>query len=172
MSKLLLLLAWCIMLFGCGTPAPNPRPVNLILNANQNLGSSTVRVDVIGVNSTDQNSLSGYPVDAYFNPANPLRQSLNKKTFVFGEGQPASYVLPMDDPVWGQWMDRGAENLLIIADLPGIFKEGSDMRRVVLPLDEYRWPNGWFWRTTTIQLEIQAPLIQLETAMLPQPGGN
>lgn len=169
MIRLSLLTALLLMvLVGCTTP-PDPQPYNVDLAANQNLGSSTVRVDLIGVNQTDLASLSGYPVEEYWNPGNPLRQSLDKKTYVFGEGQPTAYVLLMDDPIWDVWMNRGAENLLVIADLPGISKEGADLRRLILPLDLNRWPNGWFWRTETIKLQVQAPLIQLETAQVPAP---
>ncbi|MGE9296494.1 MAG: hypothetical protein ACQKBV_09435 [Puniceicoccales bacterium] len=167
---LIVLLALTAFFTGCSSP--DPRPYNVDLDANQNLGSSTVRVDLIGISSSDANRLMGYPIDKYWDPSNPLRQSLQKKTFVFGEGQPTTHVLAIDDPIWNEWLSRGADQLLIIADLPGVFKEGSDLRRLVIPLDLYRWPNGWFWRTKTIDLQIQAPLIQLKTAQIPQPTGN
>jgi len=165
---LLLGLLAALLFCGCGT-APDPKPYNVDLAANQNLGSSTVRVDLIGINSSDAERLTGYPIDEYWNPGNTLRASLEKKTFVFGEGQPRSAVLKIDDPIWDTWLNRGADQLMIIADLPGVFKEGSDLRRLILPLDKNRWPNGFFWRTETIDLQIQAPLIQLETAQIPAP---
>jgi len=160
-----------LLLAGCGS-APNPKPYKIDLKANQNLGSSTVRVDLIGVSSSDAERLTGYPINQYWDPGNPLRQSLDKKTFTFGEGRETSYTLAMDDPIWDRWLGRGADQLLVIADLPGVFKDGSDLRRLMLPLDLNRWPNGFLWRTETIDLQIQAPLIQLETPQIPQPKGG
>lgn len=129
-----------------------------------------MRVDLIGVTESDWESLAQYPVSQYWTPGDPVRNSLNKQTYVFGEGQKKTQLMKRDDPLWNAWMGRGALYLLLIADLPGIFKDQpgtKDMRRILIPLDSHRWPSGWFSSTNTIQLEIRSSLIQIETPEVP-----
>jgi len=166
LAGLLCLLA----LSGCGS-APDPRPYNVIMQADATLGSSTVRVDLVGVTESDWDALKQYPVSEYWQPGNIVRQNLNKTSYVFGEGQPRSQELPKKDPIWSQWLNRGSLYLLMIADLPGIFKdqEGTkDFRRLLIPLDSANWPSTWFTSTDTIHVEILAAMIRVETKEVPK----
>jgi hypothetical protein len=62
-------------------------------------------------------------------------------------------MISRDNPKWEHWIDRGATELLLIANLPGSrFPQGpSDPRRVFIPLDK----NVWRAEGGTIQIEVQ-----------------
>jgi hypothetical protein len=62
-------------------------------------------------------------------------------------------------------MQRGATELLLIANLPGHFNSGpADPRRVFIPLDK----NAWKADRGTLQIEVQDDLIRVMTPQRPR----
>ena len=68
-------------------------------------------------------------------------------------------ALSREDPKWKEWLDHGATDLLIIANLPGTnFGSGAaDPRRRFVPLDK----NAWRAKNRKLEIEIQDTLINV-----------
>jgi len=154
---------------GCDS-TPDPEAYTINVQTAPQLGSSTVRVDLVGVSPADWKQLGPYPVSEYFEPMNPVRESLTKQTFIFGEGQPTEQSLPEDADIWDTWLGRGALNLLVIADLPGLHKAKpgvADLRRILVPLDKNKWPSGWFSGTDSIDVRVTDSRLEILTPEKP-----
>lgn len=154
---------------GCHT-SPQPRKYEVVLEASEDLGSSTVRVDLVGASPADWQQLRDYPVSRYFAPGNPVRRELDKVTAWFGQGHPHTQTLPKDAAPWKEWRKRGALYLVVLADLPGLHpnREGTkDTRRLLLPLDKHRWPSHWIGRTSRLRIDVSPARLALLTPEKP-----
>lgn len=148
MWGLLFAVAVSLGLSGCGG-VPKPKPVSWNVRINQTSGGP-FEVDLIGVAQNDRAVWAGYPVDNYWMPSDLRRRDADKLTNTLSAGNP--WVLRRDDPKWGEWLNRGATELLVIANPPGQFESGpADPRRLFLSLDK----KAWKARKATIEIEIQ-----------------
>jgi hypothetical protein len=120
-------------------------------------------VDLIGVNPTEAPRLKSYSVNDYFSGADPVRSDATRKTMAFTAARPEPQVLRADDPIWNTWRERGATELIVMANIPGVSGgQGEDRRRLVLPLNRDRW-KGY-----EIEVEVQRSGVVLNTPMNPE----
>lgn len=143
-----LLLALCLGAAGCtGVPKPKPVPWNVRITKPS---GEAIEVDLIGVPASDQSVWANYALDDYWNPGDLRRRDADKLTSTVDPGHP--WVLGRDHAKWEEWLNRGARDLLVIANPPGRFEAGpADPRRLFLPLDK----KAWKARKATLEVEIQ-----------------
>lgn len=150
----------CAVLFsGCSSCKPGkPGPIakyNVQVVLDDSLKSSSVVVDLVGVNAANLPRWERYDMGKYFSPKDPMRADALKKTMNFISGKSLTNTLAVTDPQWDTWKARGATHLVVLADLPSVgltSQQGNeDARRQVLPLDECSWPN----KTKTLSVLIQ-----------------
>lgn len=114
-------------------------------------------VDLVAVSDTDKDRWQNYPVEQYFEPGNTFRANAQKYTMKFSNDDAKPKVLDKDNDIWGEWKQRDAYTLFVIANLPGVWaaKPGKeDPRRLVLPLTKEAWPSSWNpFATNVIHLE-------------------
>ena len=148
-----------IALTGCDTCKPGkPGPVskyNLEVKLDESLKSSSVIVDLVGVNVSNLPRWEAYDMGNYWKQNDPMRRDADKVVMNFVSGQSLSNSLPVTDPKWEQWKARGVTHVLVLADLPSAqltSKAGNqDARRQILPLDKCSWPSG----TKTLSVLVQ-----------------
>jgi len=120
-----------LLLSGC---ASNLSSVQM--TAAPSIAGASVQVDVIGVGTQNQ-SVADYPVGRYWEQGGSVPSAEPKKSFRFGPGEPDMQAISANDPIWKLWQTAGVKELLVIADLPGVFPDVSpdmDPRRKVLPM--------------------------------------
>lgn len=145
-------------LAGCGTPGP--RAWNISIDKST---VSSIRVDLIGVTESEKPYWEGYNIDKYWIEGDQRRKDANPLSAVLKKGQP--WVISMNDPKWQAWLNRGATELLVVADLPGHFDAGpADPRRRFLPLTK----GLWITKNDTLEIEIQNTMILPLTPMKPK----
>jgi hypothetical protein len=150
----------CVALIsGCSSCKPGkPGPIgkyNVEVRVDESLKSSSVIVDVVGVNSANLQRWEAYDMSRYWRENDPMRRDADKVVLSFVSSQTLSNSLPATDPKWEQWKAKGVTHILVLADLPSaglMSKNGSeDARRQILPLDKCNWPSG----TKTLSVQIQ-----------------
>lgn len=103
------------------------------LQGSSSVASSSVLVDVVGIGPNNQN-LKAIPVSQYWRGG---QSKGDAKSFRFGPNSPQTYTLAANDPIWKHWHDTGVKEIMVIADLPGVFSDqpgDADARRKILPL--------------------------------------
>jgi len=147
------------LISGCSSCKPGkPGPIgkyNVEVHVDESLKSSSVIVDLVGVNGANLARWEAYDMSRYWRENDPMRRDADKMILSFVSSQSLSNSLPVTDPRWEQWKAKGVTHLLVLADLPsaGIAsKNGNeDARRQILPLDKCNWPSG----TKTLSVQIQ-----------------
>jgi hypothetical protein len=151
---LFLLVALAIAITGCGTPKPKPVAWNVSITKKT---QSTIVVDLIGVSKEAKTKWEGYNLDEYWEAGNQRRQDAHpvSKDLVYDE----AWVVGRKDPQWQEWLNHGATDLLVIANLPGTnFGSGAtDPRRLFFNLDKHAWKA----KDRTLEIEVQDTLINL-----------
>ncbi len=138
-------------------------------------GWPTLEVDLVGVNADEATRLSGYDIDAYFEPGNPLRASLSAVRMKFSSSKVLQAQIADDDAHWKQWRDKGAESLLIVVNLPRTSGQGEaaqDPRRVLVPLSSGHWygrDTGEFHFEISPVGIVRLPQAPQMESLLPQP---
>jgi hypothetical protein len=141
---LAVLAAGAVFLTGCKT---GPKPFNVAVEMDASFTGQRVPVDLVGVNANQRRQWEEISVTDYWGDADPLRSSGRKHTLEFskpGETQKLSAT----DAVWEKWIaEGGAEDVFVIADLPGMGKPNdargdADPRRRILPLNPKAWVKG------------------------------
>ena len=92
-------------------------------------------MDVVGIGPNNQ-SLKLLPVPKYWQGGNAQAKT-DAKSFRFGPNSPQTYTVSKDDPIWKHWHDIGAKEMMVIADLPGVFSDlpgDADQRRKLIPI--------------------------------------
>src|SRR6478672_13098985 len=162
MHKPLLLIALGLALAalnGCSSCKPGkPGPVgkyNVEVTLDESLKSSSILVDIVGVNSSTLPRYQAYPMENYWKSNDPLRHDAPKYVMNFVSGKSLTNSLAVTDPQWEKWKALGVTHLMIFADLPpaGLVagQGNADPRRQVLPLDECNWPS----KTKTLSVVVQ-----------------
>jgi hypothetical protein len=157
-NSFLIPMAWVAVmtLTGCGTPAIKPVPWTLTITKKV---PSSIEVDLIPVSSADKPAWASYPPSQYWQPGDAQRaQATQKKTLYLNQDQPE--VLAAADPIWKDWMQRGADYVLIMAHLdPNTLKVNPDASRRFLPLDK----NAWKSKDQSIQIEVRDTMVTVLT---------
>ncbi len=131
------LLATGILLLagGCssGPPQPRPKALNVEISATPLAASLTIRVYVGFANDAGNKGMVEDPIDTI------LQNGTGEmKSYQLGK---APFTLSDKDPVWYGWLhDKGARELVIIADLPKNFG-GAEKRRIHFTLNRYEWKH-------------------------------
>ncbi len=118
------------LLTGCGSSL---NTVNL--QGSPTVTAASVQVDVVGIGPNNQ-SLKLLPVPKYWQGGNAQAKT-DAKSFRFGPNSPQTYTVAADDPMWKHWHDIGAKEIMVIADLPGVFSDlpgDADQRRKLIPI--------------------------------------
>ena len=105
------------------------------LQGSSSVTSSSVLVDVVGLGPNNQ-ALKVTPVSKYWQGGSAQAKG-DSKSYRFGPNSPQSYSLGPNDPIWKHWHDTGATEVMVIADLPGVFADApgdADPRRKILPI--------------------------------------
>jgi len=119
---------------------------------------ASIEVDLIGVTEADKPFWAGYDLDKYWTPGDLRRRQADKLSKTLPLNQPWS--VERNDPKWNDWLNRGATDLLIIANLPGRFDPGpADPRRIFVPLDK----KSWEAKDQALEIQVQDTLIRVLT---------
>ena len=144
-----MLVVLAAILSGCGSCKPGkPGPIGryaIEVVLDESLKSSSVIVDLVGVNPTSLPRWEAYEMSKYWKEGDAMRRDADKVVMNFVSGQSLSNSLPANDPQWDKWKAKGVTHVLVLADLPGAqaSRPGSqDARRLVLSLDQCSWPSG------------------------------
>jgi len=164
------LLALAGLLVGGCTPdmTITPRDINVVLDPG--LKGKPVEINLYGANSSDLDAWREVCIDEYWKDGNSLRKDTADKAILSFESGSTDLTKTFSDkePVWQEWKQRGGENLIVLAEIPGSTGSWkgdckSDPRRVVIPLNRNRWDNV----STPIILRIHGGAITLETPFRP-----
>ncbi len=138
-----------LMISGCATCKPGrPGPIgqyDIQVNLDQSLKSSSVLVDLVGVNAASLPRWEAYSMSKYWREDDPMRKDADKKPLNFVSGQTVAQALAGADAQWAKWRAKGVTHVLVLADLPGahVDKPGNqDARRQILALDQCAWPDN------------------------------
>ena len=153
-----LLLVVAAVLTGCESCKPGkPGGIGsyeVEVSLDPSLKTSSVIVDLVGVNSLNLPRWEGYDMGKYWKEGDVMRRDADKTALNFVSGQALTSSLPMADPQWEKWKSEGVTHVLVLADLPGAqtAKTGNqDSRRQILSLDKCSWPKG----TKTLKVLVQ-----------------
>lgn len=120
--------------------------------------TASIEVDLIGVRDSEKPIWDGYNLDKYWSDGDLRRKDAKPLTQILKVGQP--WVVSMNDSKWQEWLNRGATDLLVVANLPGHFDAGpADPRHCYLSLNKYAWPP----KTNTLEIVIQDTMISVQT---------
>lgn len=149
-----------VLAVGCASSHPRPKAWNISINKTT---YASIQVDLIGVTESEKPYWEGYNIDKYWSDGDLRRKNAQPLTQVLKMGQP--WVVSVSNSKWQEWLNRGATELLVVANLPGHFDAGpADPRRLFLPLDKHAWnaKNG------TLEIEIQDTMILVLTPTKPR----
>ena len=152
----LALLVGLVGLLTAGCASKKPQPWNVSLTKTT---PATIQVDLIGVRMGDKAEWAGRSINEYWSPGSKVREEADKLTYSLKMGEPV--VVKSTDTKWKEWFAHGANELLIIANLPGEFPPGGeDPRRKFLPLRSKDWSPE---KKNTIEIEVKQTGIRVLT---------
>lgn len=131
-----------------------------------------VIVDVVGVNEPMQSRMENYSMTKYWQPDDPERRNINKRTLTFDPSGTQAQIISVNDPIWNQWLagssDKHPTRIFVLALLPGVFQVATDYqpgnrdpRRISLPTGACRWENNGFSRPPMVKLVVTAGRLML-----------
>jgi len=134
---------------GCETCKPGQLGVSqkyaVEVSLDASLKSSSVIVDLVGVNLANLPRWEAYDMGKYWKDGDAMRRDADKLVLNFVSGQALTMSVPLADPQWDKWKARGVTHVLVLADLPGAQtgKQGNqDARRQILSICKCSWPDG------------------------------
>jgi hypothetical protein len=137
------------LLTGCDSCKPGrpgkPGQYNLEVALDSSLQTSSVIVDLVGINPSDLPRWEAYDMGKYWHDGDPMRQDADKVVLDFVSGKASTQTFAATDPHWEKWKSQGVRYVLVLADLPGqqTSRPGNeDARRQILPLDKCSWVSG------------------------------
>jgi len=146
------------VLAGCETCKPGkPGPIgryNIEVNLDESLKTSSVIVDLVGVNASSLPRWEAYDMAKYWKEGDAMRRDGDKVVLNFVSGQALTNKLASTDAQWDKWKGKGVTHLMVLADLPGApaSRPGTqDARRQILALDQCNWPA----KTTGLKVLVQ-----------------
>jgi hypothetical protein len=151
-ARILTLLAFALLLGGCGCPGPIARPVHVDLGADlRGQQFRTIEFDLVFVQENQLSLWQEKDVIDYFAGGDTLRRDESRKTtLVFEPGGEAAQSFGDDRPEIeqiGQWIREGATHLFVLAKLPDHERIGrrpgaSDPRKQAIPLSGCAWEEA------------------------------
>jgi hypothetical protein len=139
---------------GCASKQPQPWNVSIVKKT-----PATIQVDLVGVRQGDKAEWAGRNITEYWSAGSQVRKDADKLSLNLKMGEPV--VIPSTDPKWREWFQHGAQELLVIANLPGEFAPGGeDPRRKFLPLRSQDWEPA---KKATLEIEVLQSRIQVLT---------
>ena len=150
---------------GCSSSWPKDMNVRLDTGAQDPGGVPSVAVHLIGVRKGEVANYKKMSVSEYWSPGGPSRQAVPARKELFLGPGATSATVSRNDPIWKEWNPKTRPYLVVLADLRVGEREGTnDPRRLVLPLDNNRWPAG----LKVIKLVVRRDAVQLETPWTPK----
>lgn len=144
----------CVATSGCISRLAS---YDVVVNLDQSMGDEkgnlpSVELHLLGMTQADSQMMERRSMTEYWNP-NRRQDSWERSVMQFGTGKETRQVLRYKDFIWTQWNRGGAERLVVLADLPGVFQDRDsleDPRRLVIPLKRTR-----LWIKPRLQLCIR-----------------
>jgi len=153
----IVLAAGLVGLLGTGCASKKPQPWNVSIKKTT---PATIQVDLIGVRLGDKAEWAGRNITEYWSPGSKVREEADKLSYNDLE-MDKPVVVAETDPKWKDWLAHGAQELLIIANLPGQFPPGvEDPRRKFLPLRKKDWEPT---KKRTLEIEVKQTGIRVLT---------
>jgi hypothetical protein len=153
-----LIVLFAALLAGCDTCKPGkPGPVGryaIEVSLDESLKTSSVIVDLIGVNPSSLPRWEAYDMGKYWKEGDAMRRDADKTVFNFVSGQELTKTLAQTDAQWDKWTSEGVTHVLVLADLPGAQTSrpgNQDARRQILPLDKCTWAA----KTTSLKVVVK-----------------
>lgn len=97
--------------------------------------TGAAEVDLIGVTAAEASAWRSYSLSSYFGGDDPMRAKASRAPIVFKPGSATKQTLARTDPIWNQWKQVGATDMVIMAQWPG------GAAREVVPLDPAAWDD-------------------------------
>ena len=136
------------VLSGCSSCKPgNPGTIGkytIDVSLDESLKSSSVLVDLVGVNPSGLQRWEGYDMGKYWREGDPMRHDADKVVLNFVSGQALTNSLSSTNAIWDRWKSQGVTHVLVLADISvrGESRPGNqDARRQILSLGECQWPK-------------------------------
>lgn len=143
-----MLITLVTVISGCSSCKPGkPGPIGkytINVNLDESLKSSSVLVDLVGVNPSGLPRWEAYDMGKYWRDGDPMRHDADKVVLNFVSGQSLTNSLSVTNSVWERWKSQGVTHVLVLADITvrGESRPGNqDARRQILPLDQCQWPS-------------------------------
>jgi hypothetical protein len=144
-----MLLALAAVLDGCSSCKPGkPGPVGkyaIDVSLDESLKSSSVLVDLVGVNPSGLPRWEAYDMNKYWREGDLMRHDADKVVLNFVSGQTLTNSLSVTNAIWDRWKSQGVSYVLVLADISvrGESRPGNqDPRRQILSLGKCQWPSG------------------------------
>jgi hypothetical protein len=155
LKLLMLFVAMTFLVTGCRS---GTKPVAWNVSITKTTPAS-IEVDFIGVSPSEKPYwMNDVKPDDYWKPNDSIRQGARKLTINFQSG--TTFVLQRKDPIWNDWLNYGATELMVMADLPGTYDNSPyDRRRLFLPLNTKTWKS----KNKTLEIQIQDEFIRVLT---------
>jgi hypothetical protein len=134
--------AAAVLVGGCG--AAGPGKYNVAVKPGEGLREAgrfqSFEVDLIGANKSQADVLRSYPLQRYFSGSDQERNDAPRKTLAFTADSPGPKELLSTDPIWKEWLDKGATDLVVLSSIGST----EARRRLILPLATDRWEGRTF----------------------------
>ena len=103
----------------------------------------SIEVHLLGLTQPEAQAMERRSMTVYWDP-NRRQDSWDRAVMFFGGQKEPRQYLGVRDPIWARWSRGGAERLVVLADLPGVFQDrdsAEDPRRLTIPIERTRL---WF----------------------------
>ncbi len=161
-----ILLVLAAVLAGCSSCKPGkPGAVGkyaIEVSLDESLKSSSVVVDLVGVNPSGLPRWEAYNMSNYWHEGDAMRHDADKVVLNFISGQTLTNSLSVTNAIWDRWKSQGVSTVLVLADISvrGESRPGNqDPRRQILPLDKCQWPS----KTKVLNVLVQRSGIKVLT---------
>lgn len=143
-----MLITLMTVFIGCSSCKPGkPGPIGkytINVSLDESLKSSSVLVDLVGVNPSGLPRWEAYNMSNYWKEADPMRHDADKVVLNFISGQSLTNSLSVTNATWERWKSQGVTHVVVLADITvhGESRPGNqDARRQILSLDQCQWPS-------------------------------
>src|SRR5262245_38987386 len=103
---------------GCSSCKPgNPgtiRNYTIEVSLDESLKSSSVLVDLVGVNPSSLARWEGYDMGKYWREGDPMRHDADKVVLNFVSGQTLTNSLSSTNAIWNRWKSQGVRRVLVL----------------------------------------------------------